>query len=326
MKETDSLGKVGEMEAFEDMEILANRRALEYFAALQEIGGKERFGASPGHWNRRAESWEKQESQRKRGEERIVRTVEYLKRRGVLREEYAVADIGCGPGRFAAAFAKQVKQVVGLDLSERMIHYGREHLQREGIENAVLRVCDFQTLDIKKEGYQEAFDLVFSSLTPALRSGESLFKAIGMSRRWCCNITHLSRRDSLQEQIMRDVFGRRIPQRWDGRWFYGLFNLLFLLGYEPETSYDTRRRELWVRPDEVCAEYLMEQMLPEQEQTMGNADKIQNWLLSHQNEEGLVREVADASYGRILWDVQKRTRRPEYGGWERSGRSDSTQA
>lgn len=298
---------------FPDREKIANRNKLEYFISLLEAGAKDRFGDSAEHWDRRAERWEKEKSGGGKGEERVESAVTYLEQKGLLQSNHAVADIGCGPGRFAAAFAKRVDRVVGLDISEKMILHGREYLQKEGVENAALYVRSFQTLDLEKEGWVEAFDLVFSSLTPAVSSAESLVKAMRMSRGWCCTITHLSRRNFLQEQIMREVFGSSVSPQWDGSWFYALFNALFLLGYDPETSYTQRHREVWVRPDEAYAEHLMEQILPGQELTMSNAEKIRGWLLEHQNEEGVVLEVTDASYGRILWDVRKRTARPEYG-------------
>lgn len=82
-----------------------------------------------------------------------------------MQEHFDIVDIGCGPGRFAAAFAKRVHNVVGLDISEKMVEHGMEHIQNEGLTNAVLHTCDFQTMDIEKEGYKGAFDLVFSSMT-----------------------------------------------------------------------------------------------------------------------------------------------------------------
>ncbi len=39
----------------------------------------------------------------------------------------SIIDIGCGPGHYCAAFLKQNKKVVGLDLSEEMIKIARQH-------------------------------------------------------------------------------------------------------------------------------------------------------------------------------------------------------
>ena len=209
-------------------------------------------------------------------------------------------------------FARHVHKVVGLDISDKMISHGMEHIQKEGLSNACLYVCDFQKLDIEKAGYKHAFDLVFSSMTPALHGMNGLMKSIEMSRAWCCNTTHLERRNLLREQIMQDVFGRQLTPQWNGRWFFSLFNILFLLGYDPETSYEKSHRETWVTPDEQYIDFLMEHMLPSEEHTLENVHKITDWVHTHLNEDGQIKEVTHSAYGRILWDVRNKTVRPDY--------------
>lgn len=285
---------------------------LTYFIALQE---SKRAGApehSPQKWNQRAEVWEKKRQRQPTGNERVDSTINYLEHRGLLQENYSIVDIGCGPGQFAAAFAKKVRRVVGLDFSEKMVAHGMELLQREGLTNATLHTCDFQTLDIEKEGYKEAFDIVFSSLTPAIQGMNGLMKSMDMSRKWCCNITHLSRKNHLSEQVIQEVFSRKPTRRWTGRRFYSLFNVLFLLGYNPETSYETHHQEVWISPDDEYVEFVMEHALPPGDATPENAVKILSWLQTQANEDGLVLEVSDTGYGRILWDVRNKTERPDY--------------
>lgn len=285
---------------------------LDYFISLFESRASEHAAYPAKKWDRRAEFWHEEYVSRRKGDERIRSAVDYLERRGMLQAQYDVADIGCGPGRFAAAFARRVRSVVGLDISERMVYYGREYLKEEGIQNARLQACDFRTMDIQKEGCQGAFDLVFCSMTPAVCDRESLQKFMAMSRAYCCSITHIYSRNHLRERIMREVFGKEMPERWNGRWFYSLFNVLFLSGYCPETSYDTRHQEVQVRPDEEYVEFLMEHMLPESENTKENAVKILSWMQAHADADGILTETADSCYGRILWDVRGRTQRPDY--------------
>lgn len=139
-----------------------------------------------------------------------------------------------------------------------------------------------------------------------------LMKSIEMSRAWCCNTTHLERRNLLREQIMQDVFGRQLTPQWNGRWFFSLFNILFLLGYDPETSYEKSHRETWITPDEQYIDFLMEHMLPSEEHTLENVHKITDWVHTHLNEDGQIKEVTHSAYGRILWDVRNKTVRPDY--------------
>lgn len=211
---------------------------LDYFISLQESEPAELPERAIERWNKRADFWEDARKKKEKGDERVISAINYLDSKGLLEKNYDVADIGCGPGRFAAAFAKYVHKVVGLDISDKMVKHGMEHIQNEGLNNAILYTCNFQTLDIDKSGYTHAFDLVFSSMTPAIHNMDGLIKSMEMSRAWCCNITHLDRRNSLREQILQEVFGKQTAPQWNGRWFFSLFNILFLLGYNPETSYE----------------------------------------------------------------------------------------
>ena len=286
---------------------------LDYFISLQESQPADMPDHSVKMWNKRADFWENARKKKQKGDERVDRAINYLASKGLLDKNYDVVDIGCGPGRFAAAFARHVHNVVGLDISDKMVEHGMNHIHNEGLENAILHACDFQTLDIEKEGYQHAFDLVFSSMTPAIHGMNGLMKSIEMSRAWCCNITHLDGRNLLREQIMQEVFGRQLEPQWNGRWFFSLFNVLYLLGYNPETSYEKHSRETWVTPDELYVDFLMEHMLPSEEHTQENASKISNWIQSHLNENGQIKEITHTAYGTILWDVREKAMRPDYG-------------
>ena len=106
--------------------------------------------------------------------------------------------------------------------------------------------------------------------------------------------------------MVREVFGREGGQELDGRWFYALFNVLFLMGYCPETGYETRHQERLVRPDGEYVEFVMEHALTPEEQTMENAARVLRWLEKNTDQEGMVREVTDSCYGTVFWDVRRR--------------------
>lgn len=282
-------------------------RDLDYFLAMQESQTPGRPEHSPQKWDRRAESWETERRLYRKGEERVQSAVSYLRDRGLLRPEYRVADIGCGPGRFAAAFARHVQWVTGFDLSPRMIQYGREHLRREGVDNVTLRTCDFQTLNVGEEGLEGAFDLVFSSLTPAVRGAEGLRKVMDLSRAYCCNITHIYHHNSVRRQLQTELFGLAPASPWDGSWFYSLFNVLLLMGYLPETSYDHQVRQRRIVPTPEYASMMMEHILPAHACTPEHQARILAWLRAHTDGEGMLTETSRACYGRILWDVRLRS-------------------
>lgn len=289
-----------------------NVEDLEYFMSMQEAKPVGTPNHSAQKWNIRAEFWEKERRNHRKNDERVNNTVAFLEQKGILHKDCDIADIGCGPGRFAAAFAKKAHFVLGLDISEKMVAHGMEYIQRQGLSNAHLRVCDFQTLDIRKEGYERKFDLVFSSLTPAIHGMQGILKSMEMSRGYCLNITHIYWENHLRTRIMREVFGRDMVSQWNGGWYYSLFNVLYLLGYYPETSYETRHQERLVKPEEEYVGFLMEHMLPKKERTKENKSKIFSWLQEHADENGYLQEESESCYGRIFWDVRKKTQRPDY--------------
>ena len=279
---------------------------LAYFAAMQESQPKDRPDHSAKKWDQRAEAWEKERREKQKGDARVRSAVAYLEEQGLLRPDFQVADVGCGPGRFAVAFARRVRWVTGFDLSPRMIHYGLEYARREGVANLTLQALDFQTLDVEGAGLRRAFDLVFSSLTPAVHGQAGLEKMMDMSRAYCCNITHLYHRNSICRQLQEEVFGIPPVSPWGGRWFYSLFNLLLLRGYLPQTSYDRQLEARRFVPSQDYAAMLLERVLPPAERTEKNQARIFAWLQEHTDGEGMLTETSEACYGRILWDVRDR--------------------
>ncbi len=296
-----------------DFLVTHNQQELDHFLNLQAATFSQTSQYNEAMWDKRARHWEAQRQRQTRGDERVPVTMEYLTGRGVLTPERIVADIGCGPGRFVAAFAEIARAVEGFDLSAEMVANGKAHLERLHRSNATITQCDFEALDIYGAGLAGKFDLVFSSMTPAVHSRQGLANSMAMSRKWCCNISHLHRENHLQNRMRREVFGLEPRNRQQGRVFYSLFNTLFLLGYQPETSFANRRKERLAEPDEEFVEYLLEHGLDWADHTPEAARAIARWLDTQRNEDGLVLEQSDAVYGRILWDVTQRFQRPDYG-------------
>ena len=68
-----------------------------------------------------------------------------------------VLEIGCGTGRLSLKVAPNVKSFCGVDVSEKTIEKAKEHLRFDNIS----LICT----DFLEYGFDEKFDLVFSSLT-----------------------------------------------------------------------------------------------------------------------------------------------------------------
>lgn len=280
--------------------------SLSYFNAVLQSQPTDSTMKTAAKWDRRANAWKKDRDNNRKNDDRITSAIQFLEQRGILHENCDIVDIGCGPGRFVAAFAKKAHQVLGLDISEKMVEHGMEYIQEQGFKNASLRTCEFQSLDLEAEGYKGAFDLVFSSMTPAIHDMDSLKKSMEMSRQWCCNVSHLYRQNHLRSRIMKELFGKELEPQSKGLWFNSLFNLLFLMGYCPETSYENRHQEIRIEPDEEYVEYIMEHMLPPEERTTEHTERILTWMKQHADEDGTLLESSDSCYGTILWNVKQK--------------------
>lgn len=291
---------------------IANQKALEYFVSLQGNRNESNLFQSSAIWDHRARLWKKKQDFGMSNDVRIHHFVQELEQKGLLKSDYHIIDIGCGPGKFAAAFAQKVKHVTGIDISNQMIEQGNLHLKQREIKNVLLKTCDFTTLDINSEFYGKRFDLVFSSMTPAIYDLKTLLKAMSMSRHWCCNITHINGTNILHSKIMSEVFHRPLEQKWSGKCFYSFFNTLFLLGYYPETSFFHRKDEHIIHPDESYAELIMEYLLKDEENTSINKRKILLWLKKNADKNGELLETSQTCYGTIIWDVNIRDTRTEF--------------
>ena len=274
---------------------------LDYFTGLWETRQDCQLDHSAEMWDDRAQKWIDDLGPDGMGKPemraRIDATARYLCSRGLLGEESSVIDIGCGPGLFVMEFAKTALHAVGLDHSRRFMEYSAACANARGIRNVSFVEADFLELDIGKSGFTGAFDLVFTSTTPAATARGSIEKLMKMSRGFCQNVSFVNIRDTLAERVSRDVLGEEYKPRFDGTGFYSLFNLLWLNGFYPETSYYTDSRVEMITPDEQSASNcatLCGRFAPE------DAAKVLRYLDKY----GEIERCSDYRYGSILWDVR----------------------
>jgi SAM-dependent methyltransferase len=229
-----------------------------------------------------------------------------------LTREQDVIDIGCGPGRFVAQFAQSAHHVVGTDLSSRMLQYGAEYARELGVTNTSYIESDFKKADLDALGWRKRFDLVFSSITPAISGRAGLEQMMAMSRGWCFNSCFVHSRDTLQEKMAQELLGKTKEDGWNGHWhwFYALFNLLWLRGYYPETSYYTEQEEERLPADHKTAADLAARLAGDFGQEVSELEgAIFSYLSAHADEDGFVTRCRETTYGWILWNVNDRTER-----------------
>ena len=264
-------------------------------------------------WDKRASEWEdfvaEEGVMKQVTEARISAAVRFLTNNGCLTGDQDVIDIGCGPGRFVAEFAKTARWVTGTDLSAKMVEFGEAYCQKNGLENVTFTLCDFKEISVVEMGWEKKFDLVYSSMTPAMGSFSSLEKMIAMSRGYCCNSSCIFSGGTLEEELGK-VLGEGLMRRpaWDGRGFYSLLNLVWLMGYFPYTDYYplefTRQRK--ITPDSVR----------ETLQRLYRGVQLEEWQveqgyehLMSLSDNGVLTDHRSGWYGAILWDTRIQTKR-----------------
>ncbi len=170
-------------------------------------------------------------------DERCTATLNLLEKKGVVFEGAAVLDIGCGPGNYAAAFARRGARVVAVDISAAMLDRLRTETGSGVLRSVTTVQADWKTLDADAAGYAGAFDLVFANMTPAVATAGSFEKLMRVSRQWCWFRGWAGvRRNPLQEQLYRSVHGKE--QRPFSGNFICAWNLVCALGRYPDCSFE----------------------------------------------------------------------------------------
>jgi SAM-dependent methyltransferase len=233
--------------------------------------------------------------------------MDFLQSHGLLHGEDEVIDIGCGPGRFVTAFAKTAGHVIGLDISPHMTELGARFATTQGIKNVSFEICDFTEVDIDKKNWRDRFDLVFSSITPALGSLAELEKMLVMSRAYCFSGNFVNAFEPVAEELLRKLFKVELSLRWMGRQFYALFNLLWLRGYFPIVTIFKESSEERVQPSRSLAARIAGKYLPKT--TEEDIQKIQNSLAMRADSDGLILYPMGRWYAWMLWDVRDQRER-----------------
>ena len=263
-------------------------------------------------WDARADKWEKEITdenniRKKRSEARVEATGRFLRERGLLSSADNVLDIGCGPGRFAAEFAKTAGSVTGIDISPKMLEYGKAFVLSRGLSNVRFKEVDFGSFDPSSEGWEKAFDLCFASLVPAIDCFDAVEKMERMSKKYCFSSNFVKAEDLLAEKVRKDLFPeKRRLNAWDGRVFYALFNLLWLKGRYPEITYFKEDEEEMLPVNEALATRIIDYI---SEDLADQKQKILDYLLPMADDNGFIKYVSTRWYGWTLWDVTEDGRR-----------------
>jgi len=172
-----------------------------------------------------------------RGIKETEQVLKFLKEKGALEKNSSVLDIGCGPGKYTLAFAKEVKTVTGTDISPKMIAFAKENARNRGLKNVKLVQASWPEVNILDSGWEKNFDLVFAAFCPGIDSADALKKMAEASRKHCFMSGFATRKDQVMEGLKKHL---SIQNKSWGNQIYFSFNLLWQWVYYPEITYQDR--------------------------------------------------------------------------------------
>ena len=278
---------------------------LEYYDALwQDSMPKDGMQHTKETWNKKAETWfDNPPELQKKKQDLVSEVAGFLFKKGALTQDSRVADIGCGSGDYALEFAKYAKEVVGTDISSRMIDYCKRSALDAGVSNVQFFENDFISDPASEVFGDEKFDLVFTSLTPAMSGLKSVYDIHALSKGWCFNNSFVYRKDLVKNKVLEDVFGKKPNNNWGNSSPYCLFNILWLMGLHPEMTYYTETVNCTYDLNLNTAKYFSQMVIRDKEPDDGTVKKVFEYLASiAQN--GKISNETESMFAWTLWKTE----------------------
>jgi len=236
-------------------------------------------------------------------DERIDLITRFLIEKQLLRESSMVLDIGCGPGKFALEFARNSSQgqVVGVDISPKMLEAAENNLRAADLDNVQFKNLDWHKADLQALGWINKFSLVTAIMSPAISNRNSLEKMTQASREHCL-LCHFLQRDSIGEELKKRILGSQAGDKYGNKGLYCSFNLLWLANFYPQIFYlDTQRKV--TRSLEEAIKHYQKRLGRRVALTSAQEAEIADFLKSqaHNNQ---VTEIIEGKIGCIYWKKQ----------------------
>lgn len=121
---------------------------------------------------------------------------------GMIRPGCRVLDIGCGVGKYGTCLAELGCEVTLTDISGEMLRRAHENMARYETPWAVYE-ADFNAVTGREPIFAGGFDLVISTLSPAVHDRETVRKMDGLSRGWCFLSRFASWEQPLRDELLR---------------------------------------------------------------------------------------------------------------------------
>ena len=211
----------------------------------------------------------------------------------------SVLDVGCGGGRFSFALEQMGANVLGVDFSPNMI----EECHRNKAERnayAQFQVCNWHTVDVAANGWENGFDLVLAHMTPAIASAEAFLKLSQASRDWCMMVKP-TRRNSVVLDGLYTYLGMEPEGKNMNKTLSYALDLLHLKGINAKLDYEKQERKYEYHLEDVIWEYTA-RIESRHALTDQDKQKIRGYL-SDLAEKDMVKETTISQIAAVYWQV-----------------------
>lgn len=164
------------------------------------------------------------------GRRRSARIIGWLENQGVNFNGASVLDIGAASGIFSIPFAQRGADVTAVEPSLPFTELLAHNNQKWADGKVKIVRAAFEDMDTKKLGWEQAFDIVFVSMCPAITDWEMVEKVINCARKFCyISLAAGPKEHSLTLEIL-PLLNHSYNKHQNSEMMY-LLQLLYLKGY-----------------------------------------------------------------------------------------------
>ena len=201
------------------------------------------------YWNGRAESFYEHTKDNDNNS-----SIEFLKQFIDLKDK-SVLDVGFGAGEYLKLLSDEGARLSGVELSDEMMNYAKKHCiaNEINIEEMELYNLPWEEIDLDKLNWNNKFDLVFASKSPALDSYESIKKLISASKKSVFFSSHIYMEEDIFSKLYKEINGKEYNSLKNR--FWSVYNILYLDGYYPNIKVEERKNQTLLTGEKLVKRY-----------------------------------------------------------------------
>ncbi len=250
-------------------------------------------------WNEMAKDFAKRTGGSRRETERRD-VIARLQKQNLLWPGAKVLDIGAGPGAWACILAETAGHVTALEPAVGMADILEKRIDAEGINNITIDRRTWQSVNLDKDEWNNAFDLVFASMTPGIDGPENFCKMMKASRGGCYYSTFSgSGWRGQYAELWQTLFNESIGEQPNDM-IYPL-NLVYAMGFKPSLEFS-----YWTRHDEWPADEAVDKFCLFFESYIEISDDVKAVIAGHVKSRcvnGQYRQTRHMCRGMMSWHI-----------------------